>query len=569
MNLREQQQQMIEFIRTYRESERQQGLCIEAPTGTGKTLAYCIEAVNEVKAGGRVIIALHSNQLFNQCVNELKRAQEIVEYKVVVGVLKGKTHYKCPGTTKVDEETDEASDDMSDEIYHKGHKVGDCYYATRAYARTCEIVVTNHHLSQWNDIYGQGVLRNKKIVDDEKVVCDPFTLRIYDEGHALPNALHSVYEKRYDLSKIKYLHHPILIGIIGTFCDQFESGAAYEQPDSKEVDTIQEILYLLRRARAIEFTIPTRLKSLKSIIKSVEKQEQKIRDDYDTECEMMRKSRARYRSKNLARIFDRMEYTRIKDRLTIVDDLFAQQEDDYLYFRDMDGSFNKKLKTTGDYFYSGSTICVSATFSHMLTQEYLGISNVIRLTDTFDLKRQRAFHFTTRDKIVKLIEATGGDVLILCTSWNRAEEAYEQLRIAGIHSYLQGKDDNAVEKFRIKKGSVLIGVDSYWTGLDLPGDTLRHVIIDQLPFERVDTYNRLMREHYGKSRSWVISRERMIVQLRQGIGRLIRDFDDRGIISILDERRKHIEMESIKELIFSDSPIITDINDCLSYIKNS
>jgi len=100
------------------------------------------------------------------------------------------------------------------------------------------------------------------------------------------------------------------------------------------------------------------------------------------------------------------------------------------------------------------------------------------------------------------------------------------------------------DEFREIRESVLFGVDTFWYGVDFPGDTLTQVIITRLPFPhpqdplQVARRGLLPREEY-----WKRYRYETEIKLRQGIGRLIRSEKDRGKVVILDARYRAMQNE--------------------------
>jgi ATP-dependent DNA helicase DinG len=148
--------------------------------------------------------------------------------------------------------------------------------------------------------------------------------------------------------------------------------------------------------------------------------------------------------------------------------------------------------------------------------------------------------------IFNILEKTGGMAFVLFTSYRTLEEVHgrigEGLRERGYTVFRQGSDSrmNLLEKFKADLHSVLFGTVSFWEGVDAPGPTLQCVIITKLPF-RVPT------EPIIRARSEKILRKGgnpfseyqvplAVVKLRQGVGRLIRNRSDRGIVAILDSR---------------------------------
>ena len=97
-----------------------------------------------------------------------------------------------------------------------------------------------------------------------------------------------------------------------------------------------------------------------------------------------------------------------------------------------------------------------------------------------------------------------------------------------------------LDSFKTQSGSVLYGTESFWSGVDVPGEALSNVIITQLPFAPPDSPAtearcELIKERGGDPFS-EYSLPEAILKLRQGVGRLIRTKQDRGIVVILDSR---------------------------------
>jgi ATP-dependent DNA helicase DinG len=148
--------------------------------------------------------------------------------------------------------------------------------------------------------------------------------------------------------------------------------------------------------------------------------------------------------------------------------------------------------------------------------------------------------------IAKSLLASRGAGLVLFTSYSLLRDVYAaaqpELSRAGIRLMKQGDDDRArlLDSFRAERSSVLFATDSFWEGVDAPGDTLQMVILCRLPF-RVPTEPILRArmaaiEERGGNPFGELSLPDAVVRMRQGFGRLMRRHDDTGVVLILDPR---------------------------------
>ena len=139
----------------------------------------------------------------------------------------------------------------------------------------------------------------------------------------------------------------------------------------------------------------------------------------------------------------------------------------------------------------------------------------------------------------KIIGIADGRTLGLFSSRAARDNAFEACRDSRRTWLLQG--DSAPrelsKQFKADPRSVLFGTRSFWTGLDVPGDSLVAVVIDRIPFPNpadpvvARAHALLGKEAFSK---WDLPRA--LMQLRQGFGRLIRTQSDWGVVVILDER---------------------------------
>ena len=146
----------------------------------------------------------------------------------------------------------------------------------------------------------------------------------------------------------------------------------------------------------------------------------------------------------------------------------------------------------------------------------------------------------------RLIQAAAGRTLVLFTSYESLKSAHRTV-VASMRGFpgrimKQGDDDNAklLEAFKKENESVLFATDSFWQGVDIPGESLSQVIIVKLPFtvpnDPVFVARAEAIEKRGGSSFMELSVPEAVIKFRQGIGRLIRRSDDKGVVVVLDRR---------------------------------
>jgi ATP-dependent DNA helicase DinG len=147
------------------------------------------------------------------------------------------------------------------------------------------------------------------------------------------------------------------------------------------------------------------------------------------------------------------------------------------------------------------------------------------------------------DEIAELIAAAGGGTLGLFSSMRAAKQATEALRPRLEQPILcQGEDATGllVRKFAEDHASCLFGTLSLWQGVDVPGPSLRLVLIDRIPFPRPDDPLVSARQRAVDARGGngflTVSATHAALLLAQGAGRLLRGMDDRGVVAVLDPR---------------------------------
>ena len=180
------------------------------------------------------------------------------------------------------------------------------------------------------------------------------------------------------------------------------------------------------------------------------------------------------------------------------------------------------------------------------------------------------------DGMATLIEHAGGRTLALFTSLAAMDQAHRALRDRLPYPLLlQGEAPRRVllQRFSRETESVLLAVASFWEGVDVPGEALSLVIIDKLPFEVpsdpviMARINRI--KALGGNPFVDFQTPRAILTLRQGVGRLMRTADDRGVIAILDTRlfTKGYGRQFLKSL--PPSPLTRNLDEVAAFFKSS
>ena len=210
---------------------------------------------------------------------------------------------------------------------------------------------------------------------------------------------------------------------------------------------------------------------------------------------------------------------------------------------------------------TSATLAVGEDFSHFKRRSGLTQARSVRYESPFDFPNQALMYLPkglgdpgapghTRDVIhaaLPVLEASGGRAFLLFTSHRALREGVEELHRAWgdtppVPVLIQGvaSRDQLLRTFREAGNAVLLGTGSFWEGVDVKGAALSVVIIDKLPFAAPDDPLLKARlsaiREQGGNPFFDEQVPQAVISLKQGVGRLIRDEGDFGVVMLCDTR---------------------------------
>jgi ATP-dependent DNA helicase DinG len=244
----------------------------------------------------------------------------------------------------------------------------------------------------------------------------------------------------------------------------------------------------------------------------------------------------------------------------------------------------------GTWIFASATLAVGDDFSHFLDRAGLvdpqtrvlpspfDFANNARLYLPYDLPQPADPDFVPRmlAEVMPLIDATGGGAFILFTSYRALRDAQGLLASRDLPGPLLAQGDGPrselLERFRDAGDAILLGTASFWQGIDVKGPALRVVVIDKLPFAspgdplvraRIDAIRQGGGDPFNQ-----FQLPQAALALKQGVGRLIRDFDDRGLVVLCDPRLRtrgygRYLMDSLPPI-----PVVDDVDEALAFAKD-
>ncbi|MBN1595089.1 ATP-dependent DNA helicase [candidate division FCPU426 bacterium] len=206
------------------------------------------------------------------------------------------------------------------------------------------------------------------------------------------------------------------------------------------------------------------------------------------------------------------------------------------------------LSLDGDFTYLGSRLGVSRAREISVPSPFPYQQNAALFIPEHvpDPKNAEAFIAYLLTAVEELVQVFNGGIFVLCTSYRVLKKVAEYLRSRDDHRVclVQGEDSTQrlIDVFQRDTHAVMLGVETFWQGVDIPGQALRCVVITRLPFD-VPTHplHQARAEDLqikGVNPFLAYSVPRAALMLKQGFGRLIRRQDDKGVVAILDPRVK-------------------------------
>jgi ATP-dependent DNA helicase DinG len=225
---------------------------------------------------------------------------------------------------------------------------------------------------------------------------------------------------------------------------------------------------------------------------------------------------------------------------------------------DVAPQFRKHMgRQSAAWIFTSATLSVGSAFDHFAERMGLDEPRTLRLDSPFDYAHNALLYlpiglpFPGSDRFdeaflqtaLPVLQASQGRAFLLFTSHRALRFAADWLRPRLPHPLLvQGDASQAqlLERFRELGNAVLLGTSSFWEGVDVRGEALSVVAIDRLPFAspsdpvmqaKIEALNRATGNPFMQHQLPLA-----VIALRQGVGRLIRDTGDRGVLMIGDNR---------------------------------
>lgn len=562
------------------------GQCVaEAGTGTGKTFAYLVPAF---KSKGKVVISTGSKalqeQLFHRDVPTLKK---VLTSGKKVTLLKGRGNYLCPYrlsqhlshvptddpdvmhqlamVAKFASETQ--SGDLADCVgIEEDAKVlpyvtstadnclgkecpdyQDCYIRkARLKAIDADVVVINHHL-----FFADMAVKDSGFAE----LIPTADSYIFDEAHQLPEIASDYFGETISTKALQALVNDIRVIYRSDIPDMLQLGKTLNKLETSLADL--RLVFNADGARGdwrealsnkpicdAMHRVIANLDFLYKVLKLCLDRSEKIEHPFE---KIMQFKNQFERAFDTAQTGFSYWFETTRRFLSI-----------HITPLDVSNKFADIINTTqASFVFTSATLSVDNSLNHFSRSLGLKPSAEFIVDSPFDYQKQALLCLPrylpeSRDdlmphalvKIAKqIINAAKGRTFLLFTSYRAMHLVYEGLSTALQYPvFMQGQASKRIilEQFIRHGNAVLLGTASFWEGVDVRGETLSCVLIDKLPFASPDDplLQARMRdaELQGLEPFEAIQLPQAVIALKQGVGRLIRDAQDRGVLIICDNR---------------------------------
>lgn len=567
--------------------ENQSQLVVEAGTGTGKTFAYLVPAL---LSGKKVIISTGSKNLQEQLFHrDLPLMVEALGFYGKVALLKGRANYLCldrlsrqmveshhaqsdptlltqlvkvrswSSSTKSGDlgECDELAEDSliiptitstNDNCLGKEClSYQDCFVSkARRKAMDADIVVVNHHLFL-ADLAIKETGFGELIPEAE--------VFIFDEAHQLPDIASQYFGQSMSSRQIQDLAKDIEIG--------YRTEAKDMRQLQKVGDKLQQTAMDLRVLLGDSGFRGNWREAL--AVASIAQQVERLQESLTFAIDVLKLALGR--SQLLDTAFERANT--LKARIVRVCDVSITG---YSYWFDttprhfslhitplsIADKFQEQINLkSGAWIFTSATLAVNEDFAHFTHRLGLKPSEQFSLPSPFDYQQQAKLCVprylpepnsagladTLVEMLAPVIEQNQGRCFFLCTSHTMMRELGERFReYLSLPVLLQGETSKqkTLAQFMELGNALLVATGAFWEGIDVRGDALSCVIIDKLPFTSPDDPLLKARIEDCRLRGGdpfaQVQLPDAVITLKQGVGRLIRDQKDKGVLIICDNR---------------------------------
>ena len=439
------------------------------------------------------------------------------------------------------------------------YKKGCFFYRARKRLSQADIIVANHHI-----VFSHSIMKNAEILPE-------FDAIIFDEAHNIEKNATNYYTQTVSSNEIISLLNMLYIrkkrkesGLLARFEDNSI------KRDTEETRKNLETLF-----RKIAEKVEKETKIDKNNIKDFKEDIILMLDIIDGFLITLKEFVANLNESEAVDI--KSIYTAIYENRDLLERFLniEEEESNIFWIKRFNQSIHFNItpiyidKALEEFVYSelSSILFVSATLTVNNTFDFFKKSVGIEQAEgfiaktSFDYKNNcrmftvedmlnvenRDFSKAAADAIVDISEALEGNkgALILFTSYKMLNDVYnhakERIKDNGFSTLKQGELDNFKLLSKFKKGrSFLFATSSFWEGVDVKGEGLSVLVIVRLPFEVPTTPIEKARfelfKKEGRDAFLEYSLPKAILKFKQGIGRLIRDENDKGVIVVLDNR---------------------------------